>query len=379
VSDLKTHELDFAAEQIGALKYETPYFLFSKRRLRMEVDDFRRHIPGAAIHYAMKANSDPTILRVLFDVGCNFEAASCYELHALRAIGVLPDRIIYGTSVKPAAHIREFFEYGVDRFACDSQSELEKIAACAPGSRVFARLSVNDGESVFRFSEKFGTDKASAVSLLKEATTLGLQPHGLSFHVGSQSRDCRAFGSALREVRETMILLAREGIRIEMLNLGGGFPCLYAGEPVPDLKEIGAEIAEGLERLPYQPNIIIEPGRAIVAEAGVLVASVIARVPRGGATWLFLDAGVYNGLFEAMAYQGSTRYAVEPVRASVVGEALFQLAGPTGDAPDVIARDVPMSADIAVGDKVIVRSAGAYSLSVTSEFNGFPKPLVYWQ
>ncbi len=176
-----------------------------------------------------------------------------------------------------------------------------------------------------------------------------------------------------------MIALSQAGIKLEMLNLGGGFPCQYAStDIVPTLAEIGAEIAEQYQQLPYQPKLIVEPGRGIVAEAGVLVASVIARVPRRETTWLFLDAGVYNGLFEAMAYQGSTRYVVEAVRPSGrSGEALFALAGPTGDSPDVITREALLPADMDVGDKVIVRNAGAYSLSVTSEFNGFPRPAAY--
>ena len=369
----------FDAECIAALPYETPYFLFSKAELLTRVCEFNRHLPNVAIQYALKANSEPAVLRILADAGCGFEAASRYELRLLRNIGVPPDKIIYGTSVKSAAHIREFAEYGVDCFACDCRSELEKIAANAPGSRIYVRLAVNDAGSVFKFSEKFGTDRVTAFSLLTMAASLGLRPYGLSFHVGSQSRNHRAWSNALANVREAMIALSQAGIKLEMLNLGGGFPCQYAStDIVPTLAEIGVEIAEQCRLLPYQPKLVIEPGRAIVAEAGVLVASVIARVPRRETTWLFLDAGVYNGLFEAMAYQGSTRYVVEAARpSSVSGVALFALAGPTGDSPDVITREALLPADLDVGDKVIVRNAGAYSLSVTSEFNGFPKPRAY--
>ena len=369
----------FDAEYIAALPHETPYFLFSKAKLLARVREFTRHLPSVAIQYALKANSDPAVLRVLADAGCGFEAASKYELRLLRAIGAPPNKIICGTSVKPAAHIREFAEYGVDCFACDCRTELEKIAANAPGSRVYVRLAVNDAGSVFKFSEKFGTDRATALSLLEMAASLGLRPFGLSFHVGSQSRNHRAWSNALANVREVMIALSQAGIELEMLNLGGGFPCQYAStDIVPALAEIGAEILEQYRQLPYRPKLIAEPGRGIVAEAGVLIASVIARIPRRETTWLFLDAGVYNGLFEAMAYQGSTRYVVEAVRPSgVSGEALFALAGPTGDSPDVITREALLPADIDVGDKVIVRNAGAYTLSVTSEFNGFPKPPAY--
>ncbi len=374
-----THPAAFDAEFITTLPYETPYFLFSETKLLARIREFNRHFPSVAIQYALKANSDPAVIRILADAGCGFEAASRYELRLLQTVGVPPGKIIYGTSVKPAAHIREFAEYGVDLFACDCRTELEKIAANAPGSRVYVRLAVNDAGSVFKFSEKFGTDRTTAVSLLGMAASLGLRPYGLSFHVGSQSHNHRAWANALADLRDTMFALSQARIRLEMLNLGGGFPCQYAStDTVPTLAEISVEVFEQYRQLPYQPKLVIEPGRAIVAEAGVLVASVIARVPRRETTWLFLDAGVYNGLFEAMAYQGSTRYVVAALRPSnTSGEALFALAGPTGDSPDVITREALLPADMDVDDKVIVRNAGAYSLSVTSEFNGFPKPAAY--
>ena len=173
--------------------------------------------------------------------------------------------------------------------------------------------------------------------------------------------------------------LERADIEIEMVNIGGGFPCEYAStESVPRLPEIAERTLAEYAALPYRPQLVMEPGRAVVAEAAVLVSAVIARVPRGELVWLFLDAGVYNGLFEAMAYQGSTRYPIESVRLSnASGEALFALAGPTGDSPDVITREALLPRDTDVGDRLIVRNAGAYSLSVASRFNGFPKPTVY--
>jgi ornithine decarboxylase len=371
--------LELSTSRISALTHETPYFLISKHTLLERFGDFRQLFPGASIHYALKANSEPEILRLLADAGAGFEAASRYELELLRTIGIAPDRIIYGTSIKSTSHIVAFRDYAVDRFACDSLAELEKIAAVSPGARVYVRLSVNDAGSVFKFSEKFGTDKASAVSLLRQAKSLGLQPYGLSFHVGSQARNASAWANALADVRDVMRDLERTNIRIEALNIGGGFPCQYASsETVPSLAEIADCLYSHLDTLPYRPQLILEPGRGIVAEAAVLVASVIGRVRRGEHSWLFLDAGVYNGLFEAMAYQGSTRYPIDSVRLSnASGEALFALAGPTGDSPDIITREALLPRDIDVGDRLIIRNAGAYSLSVTSTFNGFPKPPVY--
>ena len=370
---------DFDIDRIGKLAHETPFFLLSKHGLINRLAEFCSLFPGAAIHYALKANSEPEVLAVLANAGCGFEAASRYELDLLRPARVPADKIIYGTSIKPLSHIACFFERGIDRFAVDCLSELEKIAAAAPGARVYARLAVNDAGSVFKFSEKFGTDKANATALLQQAAKLGFRPYGLSFHVGSQARNAGAWASALKDVRDVMRALERSNVRIETLNIGGGFPCQYASsEFAPTLQEISARFYDEMQTLPYTPELILEPGRGLIAEAAVLVTSVIGRVERGEQTWLFLDAGVYNGLFEAMAYQGSTRYPIDSVRLSnASGEALFALAGPTGDSPDIITREALLPRDTDVGDRLIIRNAGAYTLSVTSRFNGFPKPPLY--
>lgn len=362
------------------LQYETPFFLFSRKRIINKFKEFKEYFPGSSIHYAMKENSEPELLQILSNMGCCFEVASVYELDILKKIKVLPEKMIYGTSVKPISHIKEFFNYGVDRFAFDSFPELEKIASVAPASRVYIRVLVNDTGSVFKFSEKFGTDKENIIPLLQWAKDLGLHPYGISFHVGSQASNPMAWANALESLQKTLEHLKSIGIEIDVINLGGGYPCTYAStEKKLILKEIAQYTLEQYRNLPYQPKLILEPGRGIVATTGILIASVIARVERKENTWLFLDAGVYNALFEAMAYQGSTRYRVTSMRPSGdSGEALFALAGPTGDSPDVITREAFLPQDTEVGDKLVIHDVGAYSLVVSSRFNGFPKPAVYF-
>jgi ornithine decarboxylase len=173
--------------------------------------------------------------------------------------------------------------------------------------------------------------------------------------------------------------LRAAGMEIEIINLGGGFPCAYAGKERPmSVSEIARHTLAQFMRLPYRPELILEPGRGIVAATAVLVSSVIARVERRGTTWLFLDAGVYNGLFETLACQGSTRYQITCLGQSGGCEQdLYSLAGPTGDSPDVVARGVALPRHIDVGDKLVFHAAGAYSLAVSSRFNGFPKPGVH--
>ncbi len=371
---------EFSPENLEKLPHQTPYFLFSKKRIVENFKEFKKLFPGSLVQYAMKANSENEVLKTLAEAGAGFEVASKYELEWLKAIKVPPGKIVYGTSVKAIDHIKEFVKYGVDRFAADSLSEIEKIAALSPRAKVYIRTVANDAGSVFKFSEKFGTDPTSVIPLLVRVKELGLHPYGISFHVGSQASDAKAWANVLIILRSIISDLKDLGIKLDVIDIGGGFPCNYASSEItPSLEEIAKNTFEQYEKLPYKPRLILEPGRGIIGSTAVLVASVIARVERRGNTWLFLDAGAYNGLFEAMSYQGAIRYHISVMRpAGDAGEALFELAGPTGDSPDVISREARLPADVQVGDKLIFHNVGAYNLFFVSTHNGFPKPKVYY-
>jgi ornithine decarboxylase len=361
------------------LRYKTPCFVIAKKEIAKNYLEFEKRFPGSGIFYAMKANSETAVLETVYSLGGGFEAASVGELNLLKLLNIPPDRIIFGTAVKSAESIKTFHEYGVSIFAFDAFSELEKIAANAPGAKVYARMSVNDAGSVFKFSEKFGADINTLAPLLLRAKELGLVPYGISFHVGSQAGNPMAWSQAILTLRPVVQTLEAAGIKLEILDIGGGYPCNYPSvEEEITLKEIAKHIHTALKKLPYQPKLFLEPGRGIVATSSVLITEIIARVERGQNTWLFLDAGVYNALFETMAYQGSTRYKVTSQRHSFsAGEKMFALAGPTGDSPDVITREAHLPEDMEVGDRLIFHNVGAYSMSVTSTFNGFQKPAVH--
>lgn len=373
---------EFNQRVLQDLKQSTPCFVFSRQRILANLKEFRALFPGSEIYYAMKANSEREVLRTLAEAECGFEVASVPELESVQQIGVPANRIIYGTVVKPACDIKRFYEYGVEKYAFDSLSELEKIAATAPGSKVFVRVAVNDASSVFKFSEKFGTAIENAAPMLQRAKQLGLQAYGLSFHVGSQASDPRSWAAAIDDASEAIRRCQQIGIDIEILNIGGGFPCNYASnEHSINLRDIAAYTLSRYNELPCRPKLVIEPGRAIVATAAVLVTKVIAKIERNrnNTTWLFLDAGVYNALFEAMAFQGAIRYRIQNLAGSDgANEIPFGLAGPTGDGLDVIAREALLPELIDVGDRLVVHDVGAYTLALASRFNGFAKPAVHF-
>lgn len=375
-----TPVLPHILDHVRTLDYQTPYFYTSKDALRTTYQLFTHLFPNSEVYYALKANSDPAILTYLNEQGCGFEAASAYEIDMLLRVGVQPKDIIYGTSVKPSSHIIYARRAGVDRFAADSKEEVEKIASHAPGARVFIRGIVDDSGSVFTMSERFGTPVGTVKHLLLQARDLGLQPYGISFYVGSQATHADRWSKAIHLIRPVMEELLEEGIKLDVINIGGGFPVNYDNHKnAPQLVDIVRHINEALHHLPYIPTLIMEPGRGLVATSTVLVAEIVARNDRAGHPWLVLDAGIYNALYEAMIHQGATQYKVHPLHPPT-GEVEMMtctLAGPTGDSLDIINRHAVLPSYIGVGDKLVFENAGAYTVTMASPFNGFPKPNLY--
>jgi ornithine decarboxylase len=267
------------------------------------------------------------------------------------------------------------------RFAVDSEGELDKIARTAPGSAVYVRVRVDDSGSVFPLSRKFGAEAHHARALLQQAEQLGLRPYGLTFHVGSQCVAPTAWLQAIAGMGRLMRQLRSDGIEIEMLDMGGGFPARY-DEPVPAIEQIGAVVSRALdELLPYRPALVAaEPGRHLVAETAVMVASVLGREERAGEDWLYLDVGAYNGLMETQQTVGQWRFPMWSSRVDhgAVAHAPFTVTGPTCDSADTMFFGVPLPVTMSEGDRVYVASAGAYTLSYASHFNGFPPPQTYF-
>jgi ornithine decarboxylase len=376
----QTTQPDDILEQVRLLNFATPFFFTSRKVLERNYHAFTHLFDNAEVYYALKANSDPKVLAHLDSLGCGFEAASAYEIEMLLNVGVDVNNIVYGTSIKPAEHIRLAHQAGVQRFAADSREEVKKIAENAPGAKVFIRAIVDDVGSVFTMSERFGAPVNTVKDLILYAKQLELKTYGISFYIGSQAVHSDMWARGVYTIKPVIDELLKEGITLEVLNIGGGFPVHYDNhKDAPGLREIVIGIHNALHSLPYIPKVIMEPGRALVATSTVLVAEVIARNDRADKPWLCLDAGIYNALYEAMMHQGATRYPVYPLNPPTepTDSLLFTLAGPTGDSLDIIARDVSLPAYMDVGDKLVFEHAGAYSITMASRFNGFPAPPLY--
>ena len=363
-----------APAALDARTHRTPYLLMDLDRVTNAYHRLAAALPVDEIHYAVKCNPDPRVLTALHRAGCRFEVASFPELATLRKIGVRPADVLFSNPVKPPHHIARAHRAGCWRYAADAAAELHKLATHAPGAAVYVRLRARTAATSIVASEgKFGVDPGQAYELLLTARGLGLQPYGLTFHVGSQMTQPDAWQEALDEVGAVAARLGAAGIRLEMIDIGGGFPACY-GHRLPPISAYGELIGRALDGLPYRPHIVAEPGRAIVAEAGVMVSTVIGTARRGDRDWVHLDVGAFNGLMEALETGNTLTYPVSDSRRS--NRRQWHLTGPTCDSQDTILLDTALSADLACGDRVYIGSTGAYTTAYAAPFNGFDIPPV---
>jgi ornithine decarboxylase len=369
---VKTGAVKTGAVRPGA-RPVTPYLALDPARAAERFSELAAALPGVAIHYAVKANPDPRLLARLHAAGCLFEAASWAEVRAAVKAGAGPETVLYTNPVKPAADIARAWRAGVRRFAADSDGELHKLAEHAPGVAVLLRLDAGAGGTVGD-QGKFGVPPEQVPGLARLAVSLRLRPYGLAFHVGSQKMDPAAWDGPIRQCAGIMTELAADGIRLEMLDVGGGFPVRYDADP-PPLAEYAAAIGLASALLPYPVQLACEPGRAIAAPAGTMVTSVIGAAWRYGTMRVSLDAGAFHGLIEALESGRELRFPVTIPAAGLRKLVPCTLTGPSCDSQDTILDQVWLP-EPRPGDQVLIGNAGAYTTcySGRSAFNGYPAP-----
>lgn len=363
--------LDFLAGQ----RPEGPCLVVDLDVVRDNYLSFARAMPATRIFYAVKANPAPEILSLLAGLGSSFDTASLPEIEMALLAGATADRISFGNTVKKERDIARAHALGVTLFAVDSVEEVEKIARAAPGAKVFCRI-LTDGEGAeWPLSRKFGCVAEMAIDVLDLAHRLGLNAHGVSFHVGSQQMQLSAWERALKQAARIFRTLALRGITLSMVNLGGGFPARYLKD-VPKVARYSDAIQKGLAKHFGNaiPETIIEPGRGMVGNAGVIKAEVVLvskKQADDDKRWVFLDIGKFGGLAETM--EEAIRYPISTPRDSDP-KAPCIIAGPTCDSADVLYEKTPYDLPITltVGDEVLIEAAGAYTTTYASvAFNGF--------
>jgi len=356
---------------------ETPCLIIDLDIIKKNYDDLRKYFPFAKIYYAVKANPDDAVVSLLSDLGSNFDVATRYELDQLLRLGVSPDRMSFGNTIKKEKDIAYFYEKGVRLYATDSISDIDKIARAAPGSRVFFRLLTEGLGADWPLSRKFGSHPDLARQLIKTAIRFGIVPYGISFHPGSQQRDVGQWSTALTTASQLMAW-ARDDLKVEMkmINMGGGFPANYI-EPTDTLGQYADDIKRFLDnsfKNEWPEEIIIEPGRSMAGDAGVIVAEIINIAKKSvheRYPWVFLDIGKFGGLIETLdeAIKYPICFEGEGTAVDVI------LAGPTCDSMDILYEKTQymMPETARIGDRVFILTTGAYTQSYSSiYFNGFP-------
>lgn len=354
---------------------QTPFLLVNLNVIKKNYQNLKKNMPMASVYYAVKSNPMEEVILLLKELGSNFDVATTYELDQLLKLGIGPERISFGNTIKKSKDIAYFYSRGVRLFATDSEEDVRKLAEHAPQSKVFFRILTEGSGADWPLSRKFGAHPDAILHHIALAKELGLDPYGLSFHVGSQQRDIGEWDAAISTCTYIFQSCLEVGIKLRMINLGGGFPAKYV-QPTPKLEIYTKEITRFLTEDfgDELPEIIIEPGRSLAADSGVIVSEVISTAYKSKYSpnkWVFTDIGMFGGLIETM--DESIKF---PIYCEKEGDAIdVILAGPTCDSMDILYEDYKykLPENMEEGDKLYFFTTGAYTQSYSSvNFNGFP-------
>jgi ornithine decarboxylase len=355
---------------------EGPCLVLDLDVVRENYTTFAKAMPDSRVYYAVKANPAPEILKLLAELGSSFDCASLPEIELVLSTGATPDRISFGNTIKKERDVAAAYARGIRLFAVDAKEEVDKIARSAPGSKVFCRILCDGTGAEWPLSRKFGCMPEHAIAVLEHAHRSGLDAYGVSFHVGSQQRNPESWDAALKTTAEIFRTLSERGIQLRMVNLGGGFPAKYL-KAIPTVKTYGRAIHNALRKHFGNriPETIIEPGRGMVGDAGVIKAEVVLIARKSAeddVRWVYLDIGKFGGLAETMdeaiRYPLKTRHDRDEKTPCVI-------AGPTCDSADVLYEKTPyeLPVSLSIGDEVLIEGTGAYTTTYSAVgFNGFP-------
>jgi len=363
--------LDFEiVRQAARQKYARPFLILDNAIVREKARRFRAAMPRVRPHYAVKANPDRRVVKALLQEGCSFEIASVAELDLLLTLGVKAAEIFYSNPMKSRQAIAYAVAKGVEWYVVDSVDELRRVHEIKADAKTYLRLVTPNIGSDWPLSGKFGAGAAEAREIIQTAAKIGADLAGATFHAGSQCRNPENWRVGIEKARTAFDAMAKAGLRPRMLDIGGGFPVRHV-KPIPSIETIGAVVNEALKAFAAEVQVVAEPGRYLVSDAGYFVCRVIGTTTRAGKRWMHWDAGLFGGVIETTE---GLKYKIRTERSGP--DIPWHVGGPTCDSVDVVLRDEPMPSDLQEGDFIYIRNAGAYTTAYASEFNGFPLPEV---
>ena len=362
-------------ELVSQLKPEKPIYCIRKKSIQLATTYFRNKFPGKVL-YAVKTNSHPEVLKTIVENGIeNFDVASIQEIKDIRAIN--PNaKCSYMHPVKSRESINEaYFKYNIKAYSLDTKDELIKIIEAtnhAKDLELFIRIAVSNEHAEIDLSKKFGAIASEATGLLR-LTKQYAKKIGLSFHVGSQCMHPISYTKGIVEVGN---IIRKTKIIPDYINIGGGFPAIYPDLVPQSLENYFEEIKKGLANLKLEklPELLCEPGRAIVAESGSTIVKVNLRKKQK----LYINEGTYGTLFDA-----GTPNLVYPSRIIKSGKIIskkltaFNFYGPTCDSMDYMEGPFLLPNNIKENDYIELGQLGAYGLTFRTQFNGFYSNEIY--
>ncbi len=363
--------LDFeTVRQAARDQYTRPFLILDTAIVREKARRFHAAMPRVRPHYAVKANPDLRVLKALVEEGAGFEIASIAELDLLISLGVPAAEVFYSNPVKSRDSIAYAAQKGVEWFVIDSVDELRRVHGVKSDAKLYLRVATPNIGSDWPLSGKFGAGAAETREIVATAAKLGADLAGVTFHVGSQCRNPANWRVGIEKARTIFDAMTKAGLRPRLLDIGGGFPVRHV-RPIPSIEVIGNVVNEALKAFPADLQVIAEPGRYLVSDAGYFVCRVLGTAARGSKRWLHLDAGLFGGIIETTE---GLKYRIRTDRSGP--DTAWNVAGPTCDSVDVILRDEPLPSDLQEGDYFYLRNAGAYTTAYACGFNGFPLPEV---
>lgn len=357
----------------------TPYLVMDIDLVQKQYDKITKSFHFAKCHYAIKANPAREVISLLVKNGSSFDAASIAEINLCLELGSDPKKILFGNTIKKKVEIEQAYKAGIEIFVCDSLAELEKIASVAPNAKILFRIQTSEKGAAWPLSKKFGCSKELALELIMQSGKLGVIPYGLSFHAGSQQMLIEAWHEALYNCKNIFDQASAHGVELKAIDMGGGYPGTYRQKP-HSIEEYGAKIESYLKEIFPGKDLylMIEPGRYMVADTGIIKAEVvlISYDKEKDKRWVYLDVGKFTGFTEAEAIEYIITTDKDGTDAGKV-----VIAGPTCDSVDVIyeEKEYHLPMNLEVGDAVYFLNAGAYTTTYSSvAFNGFPPLKAYF-
>jgi ornithine decarboxylase len=362
-----------------AQQHGTPLFVVDHDQLRRNYSEFKRYMPRVQAYYAVKANSNPEIIRTLFEAGASFDVASMPEFMLVhdnikdwppaRRQDYIWEKIIYANPIKTPQTLRDLNRYK-PLVTYDNMAEVRKVAQYAPEAGMMLRLKVPNTGAMVELSSKFGASPGIAVDLIEYAHDHGLIVEGLSFHVGSQCTNFENYIQALALTAGVFREARSRGFeKLKLIDIGGGFPAKYHSDVLP-FRSLAKRLNAEFKRLfpSKEIEILAEPGRFLVASACTSVAEVIGKAERDGKLCYYINDGVYH-TFSGTIFD-HCHYDVKSFKRGK--KVICAVFGPTCDALDTLSLSNVLPRNLQLGDLVYARNIGAYSHASSTYFNGFP-------